>query len=103
MLKRILIPLFVLLLAFTAAIHVSAQDLPYYFGVEKEVVHVYWNSDGSMSVDYTWIFANQPGSHPIDFVDVGMPNFNFEIDTITADVDGSPVSISPATTRCRGT
>src|SRR3972149_3939592 len=101
--KRILLIAWVILLALGIAANASAQDLPYYFGVEKEVVHVYWNSDGSMSVDYTWIFANQPGSHPIDFVDVGMPNFNFEIDTITADVDGSPVSISPATTRCRGT
>ena len=49
MLKRILISLFVLTLAFSVAGDVFAQDLPYYFQVNKEDVHVYWNSDGSMS------------------------------------------------------
>jgi hypothetical protein len=47
-----------------------------------------------MSLDYTWVFTNQPGSHSIDFVDVGMPNFNFEMDTVRAEVDGLPVSVS---------
>jgi hypothetical protein len=94
MTKRIPILLFVLILAAGLAVHVSAQDLPYYFQVNQEVAQVYWNSDGSQSLDYTWTFTNQPGSHPIDFVDVGMPNYNFDVNTIKADVDGSPVSVS---------
>ena len=94
MLKRILIPLLIFILAFAVVVNVSAQDLPYYFQVNKEVVHVYWNSDGTQSLDYTWTFTNQPNSHPIDFVDVGMPNYNFDTGTINADVDGAPVSIS---------
>jgi hypothetical protein len=72
----------------------SAQDLPYYFQVNKQVVNVYWNSDGSMSLDYTWLFTNQAGSHEIDFVDVGMPSYNFDIGTVKADVDGVPVNVS---------
>lgn len=92
--KRIPILLFVFILAFAVAVNVSAQDLPYYFQVNRETVNVYWNSDGSQSLDYSWTFTNQPGSHPIDFVDVGMPNFNFDMGTIKADVDGAPVSIS---------
>lgn len=94
MTRRILTTLFIFILAVSLVSHANAQDLPYYFSVEKEVVHVYWNSDGTMSLDYNWIFTNQLGSHPIDFVDVGMPNFNFEMDTINADVDGVPVSVS---------
>ncbi len=94
MLKRILISLFVLTLAFSVAGDVFAQDLPYYFQVNKEDVHVYWNSDGSMSADYTWVFANQPNSHVIDFVDVGMPNYEFDISTVKAEVGGAPVSVS---------
>jgi len=92
--KRILIPLFAFVLALSIVVNASAQDLPYYFQVNKEVVHVYWNSDGTQSLDYTWVFTNQSNSHPIDFVDVGMPNSDFDKNTIKADVDGVPVSIS---------
>ncbi|MBE0669737.1 MAG: hypothetical protein IH588_04040 [Anaerolineales bacterium] len=94
MLKRILISLLVFTLAFAVVGNASAQDLPYYFQVNKEDVHVYWNSDGTMSLDYTWVFTNQPNSHVIDFVDVGMPNYEFSMSTIKADVDGVPVSVS---------
>ncbi len=94
MLKRILISLFVFILAFAVAGNVFAQDLPYYFQVNKEDVHVYWNSDGSMSADYTWVFTNQPASHIIDFVDVGMPNYEFDMNTVKAEVGGIPVSVS---------
>ncbi len=92
--KKVFLIAFVILLTVGIAANVSAQDLPYYFQVNKEVVHVYWNSDGSQSLDYTWIFTNEPNAHPIDFVDVGMPNYNFDTSTINADVDGVPVSIS---------
>jgi hypothetical protein len=92
--KKIFLIALVILLTVGIVANVSAQDLPYYFQVNKEVVHVYWNSDGTQSLDYTWTFTNQPNSHPIDFVDVGMPNYNFDTGTIKADVDGAPVSIS---------
>jgi hypothetical protein len=94
MLKRFLVQFFVVLLAFSVTASASARDLPYYFQVNKEVVHVYWNSDGSMSLDYTWTFINQAGSHVIDFVDVGMPNYTFPLGKIEADVDGVPVETS---------
>jgi len=92
--KKVLLIALIALLTFGVVINVSAQDLPYYFQVNKEVVHVFWNSDGTQSLDYTWTFTNQANSHPIDFVDVGMPNYNFDTGTIKADVNGAPVSIS---------
>jgi len=92
--KKIFLIALVVLLTVGVVASASAQDLPYYFQVNKEVVHVYWNSDGTQSLDYTWTFTNQPNSHPIDFVDVGMPNYNFDTGTIKADVGGTPVSIS---------
>ncbi len=94
MLKRILVSLSVFILVFAVTANASAQDLPYRFQVNKEDVHVYLNSDGTMSLDYTWVFTNQPNSHIIDFVDVGMPNYNFDMGTVKADVNGSPVSVS---------
>ena len=92
--KRFLIISFILILALGMFSNVSAQDAPYYFEVNKEVVHVYWNSDGTMSVDYTWYFNNLPGSHPIDFVDVGMPNYNFSTSTVLAEANGVRVNAS---------
>jgi hypothetical protein len=72
---------------------VFAQNA-YLFSVDKELVDISWNADGSESLEYTFVFTNQPSGHPIDFVDVGMPNGNFDIGTASADVNGQSVSIS---------
>ena len=85
--------LFVLILfMFTMVSSVAAQS--YSFNLTKEVVNVFWNSDGTLALDYVFSFANDPSGHVIDFTDVGMPNGNFDMGSITADVGGSPVSIS---------
>jgi len=72
----------------------SAFAQEYLFGVDRETVDVYWNADGSSSLEYTFHFTNQPGAHVIDFVDLGMPVGTFEISTVSADVDGTLVSVS---------
>ncbi|MDX9993308.1 MAG: hypothetical protein RBS68_14800 [Anaerolineales bacterium] len=90
--KRILSCLFVLVLAFSLASGVSAQN--YSFTLEREEADVYVNPDGSLTVEYAFTFVNASGASPIDFVDVGLPNGNYESSSITADVDGKPVSIS---------
>jgi hypothetical protein len=66
----------------------------YTFNLAQEIVNVYWNSDGSLSLDYVFAFNNDPAGHVIDFTDVGMPNGNFDFGSITADVSGNPVNIS---------
>jgi hypothetical protein len=81
----------VFILAFGITTSALAQD--YYFGVEKETVHAYWNEDGTLSLDYTIVFVNQAGAHVIDFVDMGMPNGSFDMSTVSADVNGSAVSV----------
>ena len=86
--------LLIAILALTGISSASAQDAPYLFEVNKTDVNVYWNADGTMSLEYTWTFTNQPNSHPIDFVDVGMPSYYYDISSVTADVDGAPVSVS---------
>jgi hypothetical protein len=92
--KKILLIALVILLTVGIAANVSAQDTPYYFSVDKQVVNVYWNSDGTLSLDYVWDFTNQPNGHAIEYVDVGTPNYDFSVNTISADVDGVPVSVS---------
>src|SRR5919108_4640098 len=90
--RRFLTIALVLILAFSITTSALAQS--YSFRLDKEVVNVYLNSDGTMSLDYVFTFTNQPGAHEIDFVDVGLPNDNYSYNTITADVDGVPVAIS---------
>lgn len=92
--KKLQIIIFlVLALALAVAPAVSAQS-DYYFAVERETINIYWNADGTLSLDYVWDFANQPGAHLIDFVDVGMPSANFNISTVQADVNGTSVDVS---------
>ncbi len=90
--KRLLTFLMVVLITLALPISALAQD--YYFAVEQETVHVYWNENGTLSLDYTFVFVNQPGAHAIDFVDVGLPNSSYEFSSISADVNGNTVDIS---------
>jgi len=90
--RRLLTVALVIILALSITTSALAQS--YSFSLDREVVNVYWNSDGTMSLDYLFTFSNQPGAHTIDFVDVGLPNNSYVYNTITADVDGAPVAIS---------
>ncbi len=108
---RLLASFVLIVLMFTMVSSVAAQS--YTFNLVQEIVNVYWNSDGTMALDYVFTFVNDPGGHVIDFVDVGMPNGNFPsvyssyptaapvpgqppepYTGIYADVNGQPVSLS---------
>ena len=90
--RRILVFILTLLLVFTLTTNVNAQS--YSFVVSNEVVQVYWNSDGTISLDYQLTFQNDSGAHVIDFVDLGLPNGNYDYNSITADIGGNPLNIS---------
>ena len=92
MLRKIAAVLFVLTLAFGLVTGAAAQS--YSFSVPKETVDVFLNGDGTMSLDYLITFTNNGGAHVIDFVDLGLPNSSYDYNSISADVGGSPVSIS---------
>ena len=83
-----------LVILITLAIPMTAFAQDYYFSLDKEVVDVYWNSDGTMSLDYLLTFTNQPSGHSIEFVDVGMPNSSFDFNSIQATINGNPLSVS---------
>jgi hypothetical protein len=85
-LKRfLLLALVTLLLA--APLVVSAGG-DYYFAVPYERVDVYWESDGSMTLEYEIVFQNGDGALPIDVVDLGLPNDSYSPLNITATMDG---------------
>ncbi len=92
MFRKLIASLFTFVVAL--ALPVSALAADYLFRVDKEVVDVTWNADGTESIAYTFTFGNQLGAHSIDFVDIGMPNGNFDMNTASADVNGNQVSVS---------
>ena len=77
-----------LLLAFPAA--ALAQN--YSFSVNEMIVHAYWQEDGTLSLDYTITFTNHPEGHPIDVVDIGLPNKNYDLSNAYAEINGVPLS-----------
>ena len=90
--RRTLTIILVILIAAVLTIPVFAQS--YFFSLDKEIVNVYWNSDGTMALDYLLTFTTQPGGHTIEFIDVAMPNGSFDFDSIQASINGNPLSIS---------
>jgi hypothetical protein len=90
--RRLLTTILIILILFSIPGAALAQD--YYFSLDKEVVNVYWNADGTLALDYLFTFTNQPSGHAIEFVDVGTPNDNYDFNSIQADSSGRSLSIS---------
>jgi hypothetical protein len=83
-----LLLIFVVLAGSVTPVH--AQD--YRFQVPEESAVVTINTDGSISIDYSITFNNDSGAHAIDVVDIGMPNSDYVLKSITASVDGYQLS-----------
>ena len=47
--------------------------------------------DGSVKIDYTIEFHNNPGAHPIDIVDIGTPHTGYRLGDIHAWIDEQPL------------
>jgi hypothetical protein len=90
---RLIIPFLLIALMFVFTSSAAAQS-SYSFSLNKEIVQVIWNADGTLALDYQLTFTNDPNGHPIDFVDMGMPNGNFDMSTVSADVAGQAVDVS---------
>jgi hypothetical protein len=95
MFKRESMATWVMILAIALCLAASvpvavAQD--YSFSVPENRVHLYIEGDGTVGIVYDITFAPDPGSHPIDAVDVGMPNSTYNLSEIRASIDGVPLS-----------
>jgi hypothetical protein len=86
--KTILLLTILLLLALPG----TALAQTYYFSLDEMTVNVYWNEDGTESIDYVMVFTNSTFADPIDFVDVGLPNGDYDRQSIFADVDGKTIT-----------
>lgn len=63
----------------------------YRFSISESTADVYANSDGTVTIDYTYRFENSPSADAIDIVDVGMPTTSYDLGSVTATIDGNPV------------
>ena len=88
-LKRLLLTLG-LLVTLTSITPVYAQD--YSFSVPSLTTDVYINEDGTATIEYLITFQNDSGAHIIDYVDIGMPSDNYDMNSITATIDGKPIT-----------
>ena len=85
----------VLLLAVLSLISAPVLAQTYAFTLDQEIVHAYWESDGTLSLAYEFVFSNANYADPIDYVDVGMPNGNYSLSNAQPTVNGNRSSISP--------
>jgi hypothetical protein len=57
----------------------SSWALDYSFSLDRNISHVIINGDGSIDVEYWLTYTCDPGAHPIDIVDVGMPKRGYDL------------------------
>ncbi len=80
--------IFAFILAVAMPVALLAQQ--YKFQVPENRCAVTVNPDASVTLNYAITFANE--GQPIDIIDVGMPNENYDLGSLTADLDGAPMS-----------
>lgn len=81
--------LFIILVSIPAG-NIYAQS--YSFSLPEEYVDVYWNEDGTSSIDYLFVFINDPNAPPIEFVDVGVPNPNYDLNSVVAYINSIEIN-----------
>ncbi len=83
--------LLLLLLVVLLAVPTPVRAQNYSFEVPVQDVTAAIDADGVLTLDYVITFSNNPGASPIDIIDVGMPNYDYDLGSITATIDGAPV------------
>jgi len=85
---------FVSLLLFLSALGLwvgGAQAQSNSFSIEREIVDVFWEEDGTSRILYAFLFVNDPSGAPIEFIDIGTPNEYYDLESITAAIDERPI------------
>ena len=78
------------LLALALCLPAAAAD--YYFKVNDLKAELTVRPDGMVDIRYAITFSPEVGSHPVDIVDVGMPNESYDINTARASLAGSELT-----------
>ncbi len=78
----------VILAVCTLLLPAAAFAQTYSFSLPQQFIDVYWNEDGTSSIDYVFIFVNDPSGPTIEYVDVGVPNSNYDMNSVVAYANG---------------
>jgi len=78
--------LILVIIAVMFPLSVFAQT--YEYSLPQQFIDVYWNEDGTSSIDYMFIFVNDPSGPTIEYVDVGVPNSNYDRNSVAAFING---------------
>jgi hypothetical protein len=91
MVKRIFFRLGTLLVFM--AIFSLAPAADYYFKVTDLKAELTVQPDSTVDIRYAITFSPEAGSHPIDIVDIGMPNEQYDKNSARAWIDGQELSV----------
>jgi hypothetical protein len=89
--KKKLLGLLALLVLLGSILTPVLAQQSYRFQVTREVVNLYANKDGTATIEYYYDFKSDPG-YIIDYVDVGVPNSNYDLSSVTAEINGVKVT-----------
>jgi hypothetical protein len=70
---------------------VEAQG--YIYEVTRYEANFFANADGTASVEYYIDFTNSSSGPTMEFIDIGLPNKNFDLSSVSADINGIPVNV----------
>ncbi len=92
----LLLPALLLLLTLLLPAAHPAHAQSYSFAIPQMDMNVFVQPDASVLIAYDITFENQPGAHAIDIVDIGTPTTKYDLSSITAKMDGTPIDTSSA-------
>lgn len=91
--KRILrLSIAVILLTAILAISAPVVAQTYAFSLDEQTVDVYWESDGTATLRYIFVFTNAGYADPLDFVDVGLPTSSYNLAGAAAWINGEKIN-----------
>lgn len=91
MVKKILFRLGALLVFL--AVFSLAPAAEYYFKVNDLKAELTVQKDSSVDIRYAITFSPEAGSHPIDIIDIGMPNEQYDKNSARAWIDGQELAV----------
>jgi hypothetical protein len=77
-------------LILSPGVPVLAQDLT--LNMSDNTYAAYINEDGTVDIVQDLTFYVEPGSVPLDYVDVGLPNDTYDLSQVSASLDGVPLT-----------
>jgi hypothetical protein len=84
--------LLIMLAALLGMLVRPAAAQTYVFWIDRSTADLYVNPDGTVSIEYTYLFRNDPSADPIDAIDIGVPTTRYDLSSVSAEVNGQPVT-----------